>query len=342
MIDICSRLKEAYVNPKIHTTRGKSGVNPSGVSIEIDGKIEGACHRQGYFSWFGYKKEAEINPDWTLAAVMGEWIHVGVVEEIRNHPLETGLTVLSAEQSFFNQKHMISGRTDIFMLDNLSKKIFGVDIKSVGEYVCKRTIEKPKMDHILQCAVYLWEYQQTSNQGYQEIDEWVILYVSRDENWDLKKFAHGSSLRQMWQFSIKFENGHVVVENQHGITVGYPEITMDKILERYETFLEKIKAKELPDRDFDAQYSEDQIVSLYKSKKLEYKKDIAAVEKWLKKGAVEGELNMKMGDSACMFCPYVKQCYSADPLDYEKAERVLFSMPEPGAVAPLSPPKQIF
>lgn len=328
MIDICTRLYDAYGNPAILSTRGRSGVHPSQASIETDTEVIGACHRQQYFSWFDYDKSEDGNPDWSLAATMGEWIHTGVVDEYRRLAYETGLIILSAEQSFFNKKHMISGRTDIFMMDTDTKEIFGVDIKSVGEWAGRRAMKQPSMHDIMQCAIYLWEYQNTAAEGYRQIDEWLLLYVSRDENWDLKKHVHGSKFKYMWQYALSFSpDGYIVVQDQKGILTNYEDVTIDNILERYEELLDYVKRKELPPRDFEAQYSEEKIAALYKTDHLEYKKDKQAVEKWLKKGAVKGELRIIMGDGACRLCSYLKLCYSPDPTMGTKKEHVLYKLP---------------
>jgi hypothetical protein len=328
MIDICKRLNEAYSNPVIRRTSGRRGVYPSEASIEVNGEIVGACHREAYFDWFGYEEEGAVNPDSILAAEMGNWMHDGLVESYRARPIETGLTVLSAEQPFFNKDELISGRTDIFMMDNASGEIFGVDIKSVGEWAGKKCYLQPKLDHIIQCALYLWEYQNTARQGKREINKWIILYISRDENWDLKKNIHGSLFKYLWQFTVSFEDEHVVVQNQAGVVTKYKDITTEGIIKRYRIFLDHVKNKNLPERDFEAQYSEEKIVGMYELGTLPFKKDIAAVEKWMKKGAAEGQLNMSIGDDACFFCRHKGKCYSEDPLSYPKEERILYDLPQ--------------
>lgn len=346
MIDICTRLYNAYKNPSIKSTRGRSGVYPSQASIETETEVIGACHRQQYFSWFDYDYSEPGNPDWSLAATMGEWIHTGVVNELKNLVYDTGLIVLSAEQSFFNKKHLVSGRTDIFLMDRATEEIFGVDIKSVGEWAGKRAMKQPRLHDILQCAVYLWDYQNTAAKGYRKIDEWIILYVSRDENWDLKKYIHGSKFKYMWQYALSFcPDGYIVVEDQKGTLTSYRDITIQNILDRYEKLLEYIKRKELPPRDFEAQYNEDKITALYKAGGLEYKKDQGAVEKWLKKGAIKGELKITMGDGACRLCSYLKLCYSDDPTLGKKKEHVLYRLPRidvPTAVVEPPPGDSMF
>jgi hypothetical protein len=345
MIDIASRLHKAYTEPVIHQSRSRSGLYPSQASVTLDdGKHVGACHRQIYYEWNNYDHNVTQNPDWKLAAIMGEWYHLGVVQELRAHPLETELTVLAEEQPFFYKPLFLSGRIDILLRDEVSDTIFGVDIKSVGEWVCKKTIHQPKEDHILQCALYLWVYQQMAAADSAPVTHWTILYISRDENWDLKGNKHGSKMRQIWQFDIELQKDgdagelYPVVTTPFGNKLHYKELSIDRMVVRYTDLKSQLVADTLPDRDYEAQYDETRIAGLYSSNKLEFKKDIYAVEKWMKKGAPPGDLNIKMGDSACMFCSFQDLCYSSDPLNRSKSVSPPHSIPKSNTVIKNQPP----
>jgi hypothetical protein len=316
MISIASRLHKAYTEPIVHQSRGKSGFYPSQTSIKLDdGTVLGGCHRQIYYDWNNYEREGEANADWTLAAIMGEWYHTGITEELRAHPIETGITVLAEELPFFDKELFVSGRVDMLLLDNETNTIFGEDTKSVGEWVCKKTVHAPKWEHVLQCALYLWVFQNKTNPGDIPISHWSILYISRDENWDLKAYKHGSKLKQIWQFDLTFSDDkdpYVIIENERGEKTHHMNIRMSGIIKRFKTLKEKMSKDELPDRDYEAQYDDAKMVAMHKAGQLEFKKDQAVVDKWLKKGAT-GPLGLIMGDSACRFCPYTTQCYSKNP-----------------------------
>jgi CRISPR/Cas system-associated exonuclease Cas4 (RecB family) len=328
-LDICERLYRAYAKPSIYFRRGRTALYPAQASIKIDDTIYGTCHRRAYFEWKGYEPCDTVNPDWELSADVGTWYHIGVTELLRRKTIDTGITILSDEHTFFleEDKYLLSGRIDLFLMDNYTNKLYGVDVKTVGEYMSKRTVTSPKIEHILQCAVYLYAFNKTAAHGKRQVEEWIILYISRDENWDLKKNLHGSPLMLMWQYSMFFEDGYICVRNHQGSITKYKDITMEAIGERYDLLMSHILDDNLPPRDYDAQYSEEQIVALYEADLLEYKKDIKVVEKWKKDGAPEGQLNLVMGDSECRFCSYATQCYSQDPLSHPKSSKILYDIP---------------
>lgn len=144
----------------------------------------------------------------------------------------------------------------------------------------------------------------------------------------------------LWQFDMDIEQGYVTVQNQHGATKEYKDITIDAILDRYKYILKHIKTRSLPDRDYEAQYSEEKITALHKAGQLQFKKDNEAVEKWLKKGAKEGELGLTMGDSECMFCSHKVKCYSADPLSSPKKDFELYDIKKSNE--PTKPKEKMF
>jgi hypothetical protein len=327
MIDICKRLYDTFKRPVILRSRGRFTLYPSQASIKINDKVYGGCNRRSFFEWLGYKRDIDIEPNGVLAAEMGNWFHDGIEGLIRTRSFGAGITILSAEQSFYHKDLDISGRTDLLILDNYTDSIHGIEIKSVGEWSGKRALAQPKIEHTLQSVVYLYIHNESAKKNnMRPVESWIVLYVSRDENWDLKKNVHGSPLRQMWQYTITLKDGAVQIQDQAGSVTPYPDITVDKILERYKELKEKVDKGELPDRDYDAQYSEEYITALYKADQLEYKKDKTAVEKWLKKGAKEGELGIVMGDDGCKFCPYINQCYSPDPMSWPKEKLKLYDI----------------
>lgn len=327
MIDVCKRLYNSMEDPKVYRTSMNDGLHPSSTSVELpNGRIAGGCHREIYYKWKGFKGTEDQNVEYTLAAEFGNWLHEGIQEYMRRHVAGTDLVVLSAEQSFCDPANSTLGTSDLFLMDLNTKETFGVDIKTVGEWAGKACLEQPSIEALMQCAIYMDQYQQTSRKGYKDIDYWVILYVSRDENWDLKARKHGSIFRFMWQFWMMFEDDMVVVYDQKGNRQEYPEITLEAIRKRNNKILQELKQDTLPDRDFEVQYTEEYLTSLWKADQFKFKKDIAVIEKWYKKGAKKGELTLEMGDKQCRFCSYQSLCYSDDPTAGKQKERKLFSL----------------
>jgi len=329
MIDICKRIYSALEDPKIYRTRGNTGLYPSQASVELkNGKLAGGCHRQVYYQWKDIKPTNKGETDFSLSAEYGTWLHEGLVKFLNNHVIATDLIVLSEEHSFFDKELLLSGRTDVFLMDKNSDEIFGVEAKSVGKFSGKMCLTQPKIEHILQALVYLDQYRSTSKQGHRSIDYWVLLYMARDEDWDFKARKHGSVFRYMWQFWVTIEDDHAVVHCQNGTRTSYPEITISGIKKRYKELRDHLCKDNLPERDYELQYSEEWITSLYKSGELRFKKDNEAVAKWLAKGAKPDKLNLKMGDHQCMFCPWSTLCWSEIPDAEVKNDRILFSLEE--------------
>ena len=327
MIDICKRIYNSLDDPLIYKTRGNTGFYPSQASVKLNnGEIAGGCHRQIYYQWKNFEPTEPSVVDYIFAAEMGNWIHDGILSYLEKHVVSTGLIVLSAEQSFYNLPGMVSGRTDLFLQDIETKKNFGVEVKSVGGFAGKDSLLQPSFTHLLQTAIYLHEYQETSKQGYADINSWIILYISRDEGWDLKARKHGSIFKYMWQFTCQFEDDILVVYDQRGGKTTYPEIAIKNIYSRYDKIKLELSQNILPDRDFIAQYSETKIVTLHQTNQIKFKKDIAVVDKWMAKGAKPGKLDLQLGDKEFMFCAWKTLCYSNDPSKGTKAKQKLFNL----------------
>lgn len=326
MLDIPNRIYSALSAPKVTNVRGNTGLYPASASIVLDGKTYGACHRAEYYRWYRYAPTSESDPEGQLIMMSGESMHEMLVDYLRKATIDTDIMVLSAEQSFFDSKEMISGRIDILMKDLKTGRLHGCDIKSVGEYKAGLVIEQPAIEHILQCAVYLDQFNKSAAlNGSRPVEDWIILYISRVDTYKLKKYAHGSMFKNLWQFSVDLTRGYITVTDQYGAQKEYPEITMEKIYERYATLLTKIKLKELPDRDYEAQYGEETIVGLHSGKKLN-KAQTAAVKEWMDDGAKEGELDVELGDFNCKLCNWSALCWSAKPEDGPKAVPTLYNI----------------
>lgn len=340
-LDIPRRVVHALENPTINRPHSKNGLYPTQASVVDDGgNIHGACHRESYYHWFETQGDGSFNPDWALAATQGDWLHEGIVHFLRHNAIGTGLTVVSQEQSFINRtaKHITSGRSDIIVRDDETGKLYGVEVKTVGEWAGKESIEYPKVAHLLQAAVCLDAFNTNLTGDIEPIEEWIVLYLSRDENWDLKKNPHGSKLQLLWQHTIYIDSTTDVIhcKNQSGLNTAYP-FKMKDILDRYDILMDHIINETLPDRDFAIQYDEATIHAKYLTGDIKFKKDTEVVSKWLKKGAVPGDLKLALGDSQCRFCSYANICYSNNPESYSKRSTRLHNLKR---AAPAAAPKK--
>ena len=336
MLDIAKRLYTALANPKVKSVRGNTGMYPASASIELNGKIHGACHRSEFYRWFKYEPTSEQDPENFLITASGNAIHEYLHDTLIKMTVDTDILVLSNEQSFFDSTRMISGRTDLFLKDLKTGLLHGCDIKTVGEYKTSLVITQPSIEHMLQCAVYLDQYNKAAAlNNSKPVEDWIILYFSRTESWRLKRYPHGSMFKYLWQYSLDLKKGFVCITDQLGVVKEYPEITMEKINQRYKDLLDQIRTQKLPERDFEFQYSEEKILGLYKQELLN-KTNSAVVKKWLDKGAKEGELGLEMGDYACKSCNHTTLCWSNDPLNRKKSQPILYSIPKE-LIMPIAP-----
>jgi hypothetical protein len=336
MIDVVQKIYDAMQDPAVQNVRRRYALYPSSASIEQDGEIVGACHREEYYKWMmATPTDAIVNPEYSLSAIAGNCLHDMLVGLFQNTSHKTGLQVLSAEQSFFNPDYLLSGRTDILLLDTETNTPVGADFKTVSPYGSSQAMLMPRIKDILQCAVYLHEHQQNIDSDHEMVEEWLIIYLAREQSYHISKYKHGSPFKVLWQFSIKFnDKKEVIVEDQNGNTTN-TEITIDQVYDRYNTLLDLIKARTLPDRDFEEQYSEDKIAGLLKAEKLTRKPDREQVQKWLDKGAKPGKLNMVMGDKECDFCAYSSLCWSDTPDIYSTDLKELYSIKKKGTKPPI-------
>ncbi len=331
MLNIPHRIYKAFASQSISQVRPNTGLYPASASIKIKDTQYGSCHRQEYYRWYRYEPTSVVDPEGVLTTTLGDSIHRMVAELLRNNVHETDIVVLSEEQAFFDSTEFISGRIDLFLKDLKTGLLHGCDVKSVGEYKAGMVIDQPDIQHILQCAVYLDQYNKSAKlNNSKPVQDWIVLYIARNESWKLKKYPHGSVFKYMWQFSIDLEKGYVTVTSQSGSRKEYPEITIEKIYEQYRILMSKIKSKTLPDRDFQIQYSEERITGMYKSDQLN-KTNGAIVEKWLEKGAKAGELKLDIGDFQCKFCQWSALCYSETPDAFANAKKqiqALYNIPK--------------
>jgi len=341
MLDLPKRIYNAIANPVVSNTRPNTGLHPASASIVVNNQVIGACHRQEWYRWFGYQATEQQDPEHTLTAITGDALHSMVVSLLRENVATTNLVVLSAEQSFFDKVELISGRTDIFIKDLTTSKLYGCDIKTVGDYKSGMVATQPDMAHILQCAIYLDQYNKSAALNSSEpVENWIILYLARSENYKLKKYPHGSPFKFLWQFSIDLKEGYVRVTDQIGGQVHLREITMEGIYTRYRKLMDQIRAKSLPDRDYEYQYSEEKLTGLARTGKLN-KEETKTVNEWLEAGAEPGKLGLDKGDFQCRYCEFKSICYSATPLEAPKKLQLLYNIPiaTTGPTIPTACPK---
>lgn len=314
---LSNKLAKVITDPTFPHNRKSSSVNPSSASIQFldsmgNTKTVGACLRQQYYKMTGINSDASatVNIDWTISALIGDKLHDLIVQLIDTYGFAMKIQRLAAEHSIYDEVTRLSGRCDLIAWDYNTDEPIGIEIKSVGEYKAKNTIEQPGAEHVLQSMVYLDYYNSKIPDGQKKITKWYIWYISRTENWTLKAKGHGSPFVMLWDFCVELKDGVPIITLPTGVKQKWSQFSIKNIYERYDLLLKYVNECVVPPRDYEINYSEEKITGLFKNDKLERKMDKEAVEKWLKKGAEAGKLKVSMGDIECRFCEYSDLCWN--------------------------------
>jgi len=330
MNEISRRLYNAIQRPAIRSGRRSRSNHPSAASVEVPcpisgTKILGGCLRQEYYRLTGEQSATDINPNWSMAAILGNTYQDTVRNLMLNNGFRMELDLIAEEHPIYVEDIDLSGRIDLVFWDRKNKEIMGIEVKSVGDYKSKKTIVEPDIEHVMQSMIYLDYYRKSIPKGMAHINKWYILYVARSEGWHLKnQKVNSSPFTNIWDFYITLEpDGSPTVWGPKGSN-HIKDVTLEKIYERYEQLSLAVKEGKIPDRDFDLQYPEDKLTGLYKLGKMEFKKDQAVMESWIKRGAQEGQLALQMGDSQCRFCAWQSKCWN---LEDDSETSGLFDLP---------------
>lgn len=307
---LAAKLHRGMIEYANSTNVDKPGVTnwPSSLSVRTPDGILGACARKVWYSRKGYPSSREVNPNYLFSAMMGDYIESLVVDLFQRTSAWTRLFPIAVQTPFYLEDMNLSGKIDIILENIDSGSLAGVDVKSVSAFKTSLCLPRPDISNALQCFAYLHHFSEKNIFG-GHLDRWYILYVSRSETWELKSKKNTSPLMQIWDFCIEKKDDHMVISTPSGV-LEYPEVSVSALHERQAEIDKACQADDPPPREYKLKYSEEEILGKYKQDKLRFKKDKTAVEKWLKAGAKEGELDLELGDFECMVCPYKDLCWN--------------------------------
>lgn len=310
---LSNKFSRALNNPTFSKVRRFRSITPSSastiVNTPIGTKVVGSCIRQQYYRIKNFEPDnSPVNIDWTLSAIIGDKMHHLVEEIIDVFGFEMKLQKLTKEHSIYDHVSKLSGRSDFIVWDYENNEPIGIEVKSVGEYKAKKSMEQPSEEHVLQAVVYLDFYNKHIPDNQKKITKWFIWYISRTENWSIKAKDHGSPFEMMWDFCIELKDNIPIVTLGTGIKQQWTDFSIDKIYARYDQLNDFLAKDLLPPRDYELQYSDEKIAALHQANMISRKGDKEAIEKWLKKGAPPGKHKVTLGDGECMFCEYKKVC----------------------------------
>ena len=329
MNELSKRLRKALSSPSFSSTRRSHFFHPSSVSVEKNDKgyreVVGSCLREQFFR---IKDETPTNttePDYMISAMLGDKISELIVNLIDTHGFKMGLQRLAVEHSFYDPRINVSGRTDIIAWDFVANEPVGIEIKSVGQYKASMTIDSPDDCHVMQSILYLDYYRNFMPSTQKVPKKWYIWYVSRTENWSIKGKKHGSPMTMAWDFHITLDNMGIPTVHTATSSKERKDLSVANIHKRFEQLAAYLSTDTLPPRDFDLEYSEEKIVTLFQLDLIQRKMDKEKIEKWMKKGATPGKLNLQLGDFECKTCAWKDKCWG---LSTKAPEKTFSSLPE--------------
>ncbi len=310
---LSKRLRQSLLSPSFSSTKKSQFFHPSSVSVETDKngyhQVIGACLREQYYRITNTAVTNSIEPDYMISAMLGDKASALIVELIDTHGFKMGLQRLAVELSFYDPRINVSGRTDIMAWDYLLNEPVGIEIKSVGKYKADLCIDKPDDCHVMQSMLYL-DYYRTYMPPEQKCpNKWYIWYISRSESWAVKGKKHGSDMTMLWDFYITMDEEGIPTVHTATNAIRRPDLKLSNIHDRYLKLATALSNNTIPNRDYDYQYSEEKLAQMFKLDLLTRKIDKEKIEKWIKKGAPEGKLNLDMGDFECRNCAYRDECW---------------------------------
>lgn len=298
------RLMNYVIKPYVEETRKSGGRHPSSASVKYKnghGEVvtAGKCLRQQYYQQTGAPQEERVDFGLTMKARAGDVWSDYFAERIK----EAGFW-MGDEVRFYNEQLNLSGRVDAIVREEGTNKKVGVEFKTVGMFTKKGKIKNtasdplaPGEDHVMQVMLYLYHWIP------QGIDKFSIVYVCRDS------FEIGEHV-------VRLETGedgfhYPVISNDMGV-VEWKHLRLEDIITRWQELELAVKDSEVPDRDYEIQYSNTKIKALYDTGRLN-KTNKAKVDRAIKKGeltddgppAIEG-----FGDWQCRFCAFATHCYA--------------------------------
>jgi len=243
-LSVLSQIDQFIVKPtsKVLERREPHMYPTSASFIDSTGKVNGKCLRQAVFSYYGIP---ETNPpdaqaQYTFAlgnaieGLVGDWLK------------QMGLFV-AHHVKFYRPDCNLSGEIDFVIYPyRKADTLIGLECKSFyGNYTksscvtgTKTTTAQPKIEHIMQVAMYL--------DNISMLEEFRLIYIGRD-TFDRQEYTI--------YLQENGESAYPVVVGPGAITTEYKEMTMDRIYSRYQQAMDHIRANKLPAVDYKPEMS---------------------------------------------------------------------------------------
>lgn len=293
--------------------------------------VVGKCRRQAFFrlmlALYEYDTKTyssysalveELNSQYSPPDVYLRWIwKAGLLYEDMQIDLAKNSGVYVADQvPIYIPEYNVSGKIDLVAVDPTTSKLKALEFKSVYGFNAnavlgtpaqrrRNQLGTPKHGHLMQAGIY---------------DSW---YASRDDRFSGSSLIYGA--RDTGRFAeytistdLNEETGkhHISYQGISPVETSKvtTQLTIENIFENYRYIANCVDGGIIPDRDFDAVYSDEKIDKLYergelnKTDKTQYEKR----KKQIEEGKSRVVKKVVKGDWQCRYCNYKNVCYNSD------------------------------
>jgi len=339
---LTDKLKQVILHPPVRDIRHQTAYYPSSAScITVDPdtglrKAIGSCLRK---QWYAIKGVTPTDPGDSANQLKKEM--GGVIQALIEDKLKAAGLWMASETRIWIPKYKLSGRIDSWVwdpktLDRGGAKVpIMVEFKSTGRFQEPGTIKLskgkllPKDEHVAQVLPYLDFYSQYPGYFHGEPVRCIVFVIGRDSmEWcEHVVFLGGSGHFGM---PLKEEDRYAIVQNQAG-TFQLKYITLKGIYNRWLQLTEFLRQKQIPDRDYELQYSNDKLAKLVGAGQLS-KTDVGKIAK-AQKGDPEGKgCWLPKGDWQCGWCDWKTHCYQG--IKHKQPDIIAQEQPSAGVSTP--------
>ncbi len=304
MLDLTSILEGRLKWAGVDDIRANVGFYPSSASVEWktdSGRrmVAGTCLRQQYYTISGIPETNPPNLDSLLKMHFGNVYHDEIAELLKRSPL-----FLDAEKRMYREyadgRPPVSGRVDLFMLDEETGLPIVGEIKTGGGYFFERNQIKglkntpavPREGDVCQTLMYLDFYGQFG------VEKAFLYYIDR-----------ASCTTK--QYLIRMDDDGSAWIQSDVIGEYWRHINIPAIDSRWAHVQACLEAGQLPRRDYYLQYPNDLILDMYEEDELS-KTDKTKVKKLLENGYDEDQPLFEKGDWQCRLCRFKDSCYGVE------------------------------
>jgi len=280
---------------------------PTDAFIQTDEFYEGKCKRYLY-----YKKKNYIPDKFDYSTLLKFEVGKNQEQSIIRALQKQNMWIDNNIKIYFNYKNIfVSGEVDAIIQSDLGKQILEIktgegyyftqqiiygykqDPGLYRDYLVDQYAAAPKIEHILQTALYLHYFKNITPKLYNDIPitSAQILY-----------YDNANGLFKNYILMLKNENNYNYIklftqENDQLLVVPIKNITVESILDGYVDVYNSIKNNVIPDKSYKIFYNDVDLDLYYAEKKLT-KKQYNLMK----------EDNMERMDFHCRYCVYKTQC----------------------------------